>query len=99
MAAMAMADGVVDESERKLLKMASDRWGIPWANIELALNAAPGSLFDKLISKGSSEAESFMKELVAVAMADGKIDSKEKKMLEVAATHLGLQGRLGEFLK
>lgn len=99
MAAMAMADGVVDEGERKLLKMASDRWGIPWANIELALNAAPGSLFDKLIQKGSSEAESFMKELVQVAMADGKIDSKEKKMLEVAAGHLGLAGRLGEFLK
>lgn len=99
MAAMAMADGVVDEGERKLLKMASDRWGIPWANIELALNAAPGSLFDKLIQKGSSEAESFMKELVTVAMADGKIDSKEKKMLEVAAGHLGLAGRLGEFLK
>jgi tellurite resistance protein/rubrerythrin len=99
MATMAMADGVVDEGERKLLKMASDRWGIPWANIELALNAPSGSLFDKLIVKGSSEAESFMKELVAVAMADGKVDSKEKKMLEAAASHLGLSGRLGEFLK
>lgn len=99
MAAMAMADGVVDEGERKLLKMASDRWGIPWANIELALNAPAGSLFDKLIVKGSTEAESFLKELVQVAMADGKVDSKEKKMLEAAAAHLGLQGRLGEFLK
>lgn len=99
MATMAMADGVVDEGERKLLKMASDRWGIPWANIELALNAPAGSLFDKLIVKGSTEAESFLKELVQVAMADGKIDSKEKKMLEAAAAHLGLQGRLGEFLK
>ena len=99
MAAMAMADGVVDEKERKLLKMASDRWSIPWANVELALNAPPGSLFDQLIVKGSTEAEAFLKELVAVAMADGKIDSKEKKMLEAAAAHLGLQGRLGEFLK
>ena len=98
MAAMAMADGVVDESERKLLKMASDRWGIPWANVELALNAPAGSLFDKLIMKGSVEAEAFLKELVAVAMADGKIDSKEKKMLEAAAMHLGLGGRLGEFI-
>ncbi|MDP2271297.1 MAG: TIM44-like domain-containing protein [Archangium sp.] len=99
MATMAMADGVVDESERKLLKMASVRWGIPWANIELALNAPTGSLFEKLIVKGSSEAESFLKELVQVAMADGKVDSKEKKMLEAAASHLGLAGRLGEFLK
>lgn len=99
MAAMAMADGVVDEKERKLLKMASERWGIPWANLELALNAPASSLFNKLMVKGSSEAESFLKELVQVALADGKIDSKEKKMLEAAAAHLGLQGRLDEFLK
>jgi uncharacterized membrane protein YebE (DUF533 family)/rubrerythrin len=99
MAAMAMADGVVDEKERKLLKMASDRWGIPWANVELALNAPVDSLFNKLIVKGSTEAESFLKELVQVALADGKIDSKEKKMLEAAAEHLGLSGRLPEFLK
>lgn len=97
MAAMAMADGVVDEKERALLKMASDRWSVPWANVELALNAPPASMFNKLIVKGSSEAESFMRELVAVAMADGKIDSKEKKMLEAAAAHLGVQ--LAAFLK
>lgn len=97
MAAMAMADGVVDEKERALLKMASDRWSVPWANVELALNAPPTSMFNKLLVKGSSEAEAFMRELVAVAMADGKIDSKEKKMLEAAAAHLGVQ--LTAFLK
>jgi tellurite resistance protein len=32
-------------------------------------------------------------------MADGKVDSKEKRMLEAAAAHLGLAGRLNEFLK
>lgn len=99
MAAMAKADGVVDAKERALLQMASERWGIPWANVELALNAPTDSLFNKLISKGSAEAESFLRELVQVALADGKIDSKEKKLLEAAAAHLGLQGRLGEFLK
>lgn len=98
MAAMAMADGVVDAKERQLLKMASDRWGVPWANVELALNAGPG-LFDKLLTRGSVEAEAFMKELVAVALVDGKIDAKEKKMLQVAAGHLGLGGRLDEFLR
>ncbi|HEY0880499.1 MAG TPA: hypothetical protein VGD87_03155 [Archangium sp.] len=39
-----------------------------------------------------------MKELVQVALADGKIDSKERKLLEGAALHLGLGGRLSEFL-
>lgn len=98
MAAMAMADGVVDQRERQLLKMASDRWGVPWANVELALNAGPG-LFEKLITKGSVEAESFMRELVQVALVDGKIDAKEKKMLSAAAGHLGLGNRLDEFLR
>ncbi len=99
MAAMAMADGTVDEKERAMLKMASDRWGVPWANIELALNSPATSIFNRLIVKGSSEAESFMRELVQVALADGKVDSKEKRMLEAAAAHLGLAGRLNEFLK
>lgn len=99
MAAMAMADGVVDQKERQLLKMASDRWSVPWANVELALNAPANTMFNKLIVKGSTEAESFMRELVNVALADGKIDSREKKMLEAAAAHVGLQGRLNEFLK
>ena len=98
MAAMAMADGVVDPSERKLLKMCSERWSVPWANVELALNAGPG-LFDKLVSRGSAEAETFLRELVAMALIDGKIDRKERKLLEAAAGHLGLGGRLDEFLK
>jgi predicted lipid-binding transport protein (Tim44 family)/tellurite resistance protein len=98
MAAMAMADGVVDQRERQLLKMASDRWGVPWANVELALNAGP-ELFNKLMARGSVEAEAFMQELVTMALVDGKIDAKERKLLTSAALHLGLQGRLDEFLK
>jgi tellurite resistance protein len=56
-------------------------------------------LFDAMIKKGTPEAETFLRELVNVAMADGKVDSKERKMLEAAATHVGLSGRLREFLK
>jgi hypothetical protein len=98
MATMAVADGAVDQRERQLLKMASDRWGVPWANVELALSAGPG-LFDKLMKKGSVEAESFMRELVNVAMVDGKIDAKERRLLEASAAHLGLAGRVDEFLR
>lgn len=98
MAAMASADGKVDESERKLLKMAAERWGVPWANVELALNAGPG-LFDKLVSRGSAEAEAFLRELVQMALIDGQIDRKERKLLEAAAGHLGLGGRLEQFLR
>ncbi|MCU0701325.1 MAG: TIM44-like domain-containing protein [Myxococcaceae bacterium] len=98
MAAMAVSDGVVDAKERQLLKLCSERWGVPWANVELALSSGP-SLFDRLISRGSAEAESFLRELVQMALVDGKIDRKERKLLEAAAGHLGLGGRLDEFLR
>jgi predicted lipid-binding transport protein (Tim44 family)/tellurite resistance protein len=93
MAAMAKADGVVDDRERRLLRMASERWGVPWGNVELALNAGDG-LFQRLVTKGSIEAEAFFRELLAVAMADGRIDKKERRLLETAATHLGVDKRL-----
>jgi tellurite resistance protein len=97
LAAMAAADGVVDANERKLLRMCSERWSVPWANVELALNAGPG-LFDTLAARGSAEGEMFMRELVAMALVDGRIDRKERQLLEAASRHLGLGGRLNEFL-
>ena len=98
MAAMAMADGVVDAKERDLLKMCSQRWNVPWANVELALNAGP-NLFDRLVGKQTPEAENFLRELVNLAMIDGKIDRKEKRLLEAAAVHLGLSHQLTEMIK
>lgn len=89
MAAMAAADGVVDAKERELLKMCSQRWSVPWANVELALSAGTG-LFERLVQKGTPEAETFMSELVSMALIDGKIDRAERKMLEAAAQHLGI---------
>ncbi len=98
MAAMAMADGVLDAKEKQLLRMCSERWDVPWANVELAINAGTG-LFDRLVAKQTPEAESFLRELVSLAMIDGKIDRKERQMLEAAAVHLGLAHRLAELLK
>jgi tellurite resistance protein len=97
MASVAVADGSLDAAERKLLRMCAERWDVAWANVELALNAGPG-LFDRLIAKGSEEAESFIRELVQMALVDGQIDRKERKLLETAATHLGLGARLNDLV-
>jgi tellurite resistance protein len=98
MAAMAAADGVVDAAEMKLLKMCSQRWSVAWANVELALKAGP-ALFDRLVQKGSPEAEVFLKALVDMALIDGKIDRAERKMLNQACEHLGIAPpRLAEML-
>ena len=97
MAALAAADGEVDSKERALLQMTAERWGVPFSNVELAMNAGPG-LFDRLIAKGSGEAENFMAELVNFAMIDGRVDRKERQMLERAAQHLGLADRLSAMI-
>lgn len=97
MAAMAAADGVIDERERKLLKMCSDRWSVPWSNVELALESGE-QLFERLVPKGSPEAEKFLSAIVQMALVDGKIDRKERRMLETAAEHLGIPERLSALL-
>jgi len=97
MAAMAAADGVVDERERKLLKLCSTRWSIPWAKVEMALQAGP-QLFDRLVPKGSPEAEVFLHSLLQMALVDGRIDKHELRMLQSAALRLGIPERLEQIL-
>lgn len=89
MAALAAADGNVDDKERELLRTCSERWSVPWNKVEMALGAGP-KLFERLVPKGSPEAESFMRRLVEMALVDGKIDRKERKLLESASWHLGV---------
>ena len=97
MAAIASADGAVDVPERKLLKLCATRWGIPWQNVEMALNSG-GTLFSKLIPRGSPEASVFLRNLVQMALVDGRVDRKERRMLEAAAAHLDLLPQLQSML-
>ncbi|WP_224248288.1 TIM44-like domain-containing protein [Hyalangium gracile] len=97
MAAIAATDGAVDASERKLLKLCATRWSVPWQNVEMALNSGP-QLFNKLIPRGSPEASVFLKNLVQMALVDGRVDRKERRMLEAAAAHLDLLPQLESML-
>ena len=97
MAAIAAADGEVSSSERKMLKLCSERWGVEWANVEMALGAG-AQLFERLVPRGTPEAELFLRNIVEMAMVDGRIDRKERRMLESAAAHLGMQERLSSML-
>ncbi len=97
MAAIAAADGAVDASERKLLKLCATRWSVPWRNVEMALNSG-SPLFSKLIPRGSPEASVFLSNLVQMALVDGRVDRKERRMLEAAATHLDILPQLKSML-
>jgi uncharacterized membrane protein YebE (DUF533 family) len=93
MAALAAADGQVTSKELSLLKMCSDRWGVPWANVQTALKTGP-QMFDQLIPKATAEATRFLKQLVNMALVDGRIDAQERRMLTEAARHLGVSEQL-----
>jgi predicted lipid-binding transport protein (Tim44 family)/tellurite resistance protein len=97
MAAIAAADGEVSTSERKMLKLCSQRWGVEWANVEMALGAGT-QLFERLVPRGTPEAEVFLRNIVEMAMVDGRIDRKERRLLETAAAHLGMQEQLSSML-
>ncbi|MGZ6069665.1 MAG: TIM44-like domain-containing protein [Myxococcaceae bacterium] len=97
MAAMAAADGAVDERERRMLKLCAERWGVPYENVELALSADP-ALFERLVPQPGPGGETFLRTLVQLALVDGKVDRQERRMLEAAAARLGLTERLPELL-
>jgi len=97
MAAMAAADGTVDDRERRMLKLCAERWGVPYENVELALKADP-ALFERLVPPPGPGGEAFLRSLVQLALVDGKVDRHERRMLEAAAARLGLTERLPELL-
>ena len=93
MAAVANADGAVDEKERALLRMCAQRWSVEWPRLETALNMGIDSASIS-VPKGSPEAESVLRAVVQMALVDGRVDRKERQMLESVAHHLGLEQRL-----
>jgi len=97
MAAMAAADGVVDDRERRMLRLCAERWGVPFENVEMALKADP-ALFERLVPPPGPGGEAFLRSLVQMALVDGKVDRQERRMLEAAAARLELTEKLPELL-
>jgi uncharacterized tellurite resistance protein B-like protein len=97
MASLAAMDGVMDPAERKLLKLCATRWGVPWQKLEIALHAG-APLFNRLPERGSLEASLFLSNLVQMALVDGRVDRKERQMLQAAAAHLDLVPQLEKML-
>jgi tellurite resistance protein len=87
MAVIAAADGVVTSQERKLIKKCSKRWGVPFATVEPILKSGSAALQ----ALGSPEnPQRFMMGLVAAALIDGKVDRKERMLLDGVAHNMGL---------
>ncbi len=87
MVAMAAADGVVDSRETRLLYGQARRWGIGPDELEGYLRS-PEVEEEDLPTAG--EGPAFIAGLVEVALADGRVDSAERKLLEMVADSLRL---------
>jgi hypothetical protein len=88
MAQLMSSDGVVDRRERKLLEMCAARWSIPTDQAQQVIASPPQG--DYAGPLGVSSPEWFMAALVMAAMADGRIDARERALLERACDALNL---------
>src|SRR5262249_41816090 len=97
MAAMAAADGTVDDRERRMLELCAGRWGGPVGNVGMGVKAGPAP-FGRLGAPPRPGGEACRRSLVQMALVDGKVDRQERRMLEAAAARLGLAQKLPELL-
>jgi tellurite resistance protein/uncharacterized Zn finger protein (UPF0148 family) len=88
MAQLMASDGTIDRKERRLLEMCASRWSIPSEQVEQVLANPPQG--DYAGPMGVQSAEWFLAGLVAAAMADGRIDNRERALLERACDALQL---------
>ena len=96
MAAMALADGVVDARERRLLLQCAEKWGLSPDHVDTALSVGPDAL-ETLLPRHHS-GEPFLRALAQLAAVDGKVDSSERRILEAVAARLDLAERLPSVL-
>jgi uncharacterized membrane protein YebE (DUF533 family) len=68
--------------------MCAARWGIPAEQVEQALASPPEGGYGAAL--GVQAPESFLAGLVAAAMADGRVDARERALLEHACDSLQL---------
>jgi uncharacterized membrane protein YebE (DUF533 family) len=88
MAQIMAVDGAIDRRERRLLQMCAARWGIASEQAQQILANPPHGDYGSSLSAQSPEF--FLAGLVAAAMADGRVDARERALLERACDALKL---------
>ena len=88
MAQLMASDGAIDRHERRLLQTCALRWSIPQEEVERVLANPPQGDYGGAL--GVATPQWFLAGLVAAAMADGRIDARERALLEKACDALGV---------
>jgi uncharacterized membrane protein YebE (DUF533 family) len=88
MAQLMAADGTIDGRERRLLQMCASRWDIPRETADDVLASPPQGDYGAPLAV--QRPDWFLAGLVAAAMADGRVDARERSLLEHACDALRL---------
>jgi predicted lipid-binding transport protein (Tim44 family) len=92
MASIMAADGVVEPRERKLLKVTARRWGVPYDQVRPVLEGRQPPVESP--PTGDDEKGLFLLGLVMTALVDGRVDSRERRMIHGVASSLHLPADL-----
>jgi tellurite resistance protein len=84
------ADGQIDERERKMIHRLAQRRRVPLEDVDTMLNAALHKDIDIEEPGSKEEAKVWLSAMISAAMADGKVDGSESRLLQAAGTRAGL---------
>ncbi len=84
-----MADGVIDEHEVSALKSLSSKYGYGERNLNQLIRSVKEGSLDVDMPDNIEDAREMLVEIIKMAMADGRICSKEKALIKSFANQLG----------
>lgn len=90
MVKMAVADGTIGNEEQRMLREAADRWGIPLTKLEELVQAGKAGTLESPVPRDSVEARGWVTAAAAMALADGRLDSREAEVLAAVGKWCGL---------
>ena len=88
-AAIMMSDGEIDEKETELLKSFAQSKKVSEERLNLIIDSVKAGTFEFSLPEGAAARE-FIRAMVMMCLADGKVTSGERRMLESFATKLSI---------
>lgn len=89
-AAIMMSDGEIDDKETELLKAFAQSKKVSGERLTLIIDSVKAGTFEFNLPEGAA-AKEFIRAMVLMCLADGKVTSSERRMLESFAAKLNIQ--------
>lgn len=89
MVKMMVADGHIDDQEREQLELFSQHRGLTTGQIEALIQSALAGELEAPAPRDVEETQRWLESMAEVALADGRIDPREKAALQSLGKHVG----------